>query len=412
MKNTTKLNDLCTGSTGCEKTKTVTEPGEGCEAITDNERRKGLVLLLGAIRKNHKRAVPRIVGAIDTLIHVIDSHEIAIADWNRSGTVFNRQSIIQYIGDVFDPLLEEVIPVGSLAWITLDEGGTPLPLSDHLKSKKNLPRIADNLKSAAQVLEDNYHVKINDWSNIVNRGESLSAVAEILYAIWDALPSDTLQWCSACFRRTHANSKYCGLHTPSHIADNDSIYRYAIKLKKSLPSDVLKAWERYNRERRVLGESFELICNLEDVPISIHFRGKLTSPELKIMVEKSLQSPWSVAFYEWKHLLSSLQYASLLINRSPSEFNNWDDFSTYILQVLDDRDEDSRHPLWIFNILLCAEDWLKAERGNLDGRTTDTESRVVDLFRNGITDPKELVKRFSMSKKTIYGILNRNGLRK
>lgn len=409
MKTTDIWDDLCAGSPRGGKLETVTELKGG--VVKNDERRKGLILLLGAISKNHKRAAPPIVGAINQLIQFIESHEIAIADWNRSGSVGNRKSILQYIGEVFGPPLDEITPIGSLALITLDRGGTPPPLIDHLKSKKNLPKIAGNLKLAAQIIEDNFNSPSNDWSAMVRTGESLSAVAEILYAIWDTLPSETLQWCSRCFRRAHKNSKYCDLHTPKNIAVHDTAYRHSKKIWRYLPSDVLIAWEEYKAKRTALDESFELICDPEDLSVSPHSK-YFIAPLIKNMVDRTQQLPWCQASSDWECLLVGFHHIQQLLNRKPSEFNNWNDFSTYILGALNDRNEDSRHPFWILNILFCAEDWLKYEQGNLDGRITDTGRVVVDLFQTGVTDPKELAKRVGISKQVIYRILKRNGLRK
>lgn len=168
-------------------------------------------------------------------------------------------------------------------------------------------------------------------------------------------------------------------------------------------------------QRRALGESVELISDPEDVPdsFSIHARAFYVIPEVKNLVDKAQQSPWSTISTEWDNLLvSDFQHTSALLKHRPSEFNNWNEFATHLLEVLDDRYEDSRHPFWILNILACAEEWIKAEQENKDGRTTDTERRVVELFRNGVTDAKEIAVRVSKSKQYIYRILKSNGLRK
>lgn len=385
------------------------------EVLAKNDRAERLIRLIEIRRQGHEcLADKRIISAIDDLILLIKSHKIAIADRNSSGVVWNQKSILQFIGDAFDPLLQEIIPKGSLAFSELTKGGTPLPLIDHL-SKANLRRIADNLETAAQALEECFVPEIDDWDTMLMRGESLSVVAEIIDAVREALPPDPPRWCSACFRRARSSREYCIVHSPSHLVENDTSYRKAKRLRDVLPNNVGKAWGNYMIQRRALGESVELISNPEDVPdsFSIHARAFYVIPEVKNLVDKAQQSSWSTISAEWDNLLvSDFQHTSALLKHRPSELNNWNEFATHLLEVLDDRDEDSRHPFWILNILACAEEWIKAEQENQDGRATDTERKVVELFRNGVTDAKEIAVRVSKSKQYIYRILKSNGLRK
>lgn len=406
---------MLAGCPGFDVPQSGTQLGVEEEVLEKNDRAERLIRLIEIRRQSHERlADKRIISAIDDLTLLIKSHKIAIADRNSSGSVWNQKSILQFIGDAFDPLLQEIIPKGSLAFSELTKGGTPLPLIDHL-SKANLRRIADNLKTAAQALEECFVPEIDDWDTMLMRGESLSVVAEIIDAVREALPPDPPRWCSACFRRARSSREYCIVHSPSYFVENDTSYRKAKKLRDVLPSNVVKAWGNYMIQRRALGESVELISDPEDVPdsFSIHARVFYVIPEVKNLVDKAQQSPWSTISTEWDNLLKSdFQHTSTLLIHRPSEFNNWNEFATHLLEVLDDRYEDSRHPFWILNILACAEEWIKAEQENQDGRTTDTERRVVELFRNGVTDAKEIAVRVSKSKQYIYRILKSNGLRK
>ncbi|MDH2918878.1 MAG: hypothetical protein PXX73_06770 [Sideroxydans sp.] len=336
--------------------------------MAKSEESEVLIPWLKAISLDHKRAPPSVHLAIDRLIQVISSNRIAIADWNRSGSVWNRKSILRCIVDFFDPLLLEVIPVDSLVWIQLRLEGAPLPLSTHLKSKVNIVKFADNLKRAIQVLEGDSSISGEDWKIIVIQGESLSAVAAILYAISCTLPNETPHWCSACFRRANGFRKYCRLHKPSDVTANDTAYRKAIKLQKSLPQEVLCAWAAYRFNRTHLEESFELISGVEDETSFYFSKGVVTSSLLKSVVEKTMVLPWYVVSQEWDDLLNDFQHVSSLLARSPVDFKGWNEFSAYLLKVLNDIDEETTHPFWILNIICCADEWLKAEKEAVDGR--------------------------------------------
>ena len=94
-----------------------------------------------------------------------------------------------------------------------------------------------------------------------------------------------------------------------------------------------------------------------------------------------------------------------LIGRGPGEFQDWDEFCTHLLVVLEDLLEESKHPYWLLHIMACAEDWLTLTESKIDGRKTTTKARILKLFERGVKDPKEIAKLVGTSKQYVYRVL-------
>jgi hypothetical protein len=381
----------------------------GAEQVSVNERNSRLAKQFESCRQYFQFSVDdKITQAIQDLIDLVKKHEVTIPHRNHSSPVFNRASILEHVCRVFDPALQEIVPVDSHAWNTLSELGTPLPLSSHLNSSKNLLLLANNLKKSVQVLEDSFEPRTDDWEIMVKRGESLIAVAEILDEIRFSLPVISLRWCEACFRRRRQDRKYCGLHTAGQASGKDTANRKSKNLSKALPPATIVSWKIYRSIRRALGDSIELASYPEDIQESFLIHGGLlmVDPSLKTLVDVTLNLPWSWASPRWEYILrQDFPKIFALIGRGPSEFQDWDEFCTHLLVVLEDLLEESKHPYWLLHIMACAEDWLTSTESKIDGRQTTTKARILKLFERGVGDPKEIAKLVGTSKQYVYRVL-------
>jgi len=368
-----------------------------------------LIYAISTRRDNHKRlADQRIINSIDSLLLLIQTKKIAFSDRNSSGKVWGRHSILKNISDQFDPVLNELLPVGSFAWCEMRDLGTRLPLKNHM-SKDNLQKISDNLRSTCQTIENCYDSEFDNWDKMVQVGESLTAVAEIIDAVREALPIISLQWCDLCFRRVVFGKKYCHVHNSYSL--NDTNYRKAKRIRATMDVETIKKWRIYMTERRVFGDSVVLVASPEDSLDSVFHNSRILriNPDDKNLAEKTLQSDWADASAKWKETVSfNYPLISKKLKMQPSEFESWEKYSTYLLTVIQDKDEDSRHPFWILNILDCAEEWFLSEHKFKDGRTSETENEINKLFNDGVTSPVEIAKRIGKSKQYVYRILKNN----
>jgi hypothetical protein len=381
----------------------------------ESERSVRLLSLLENSRQNHDgltrsgvQGAMAILDAMDELIRLVQEHKIAIADGNSSGSLWGRKSILEHIGKLFDPPLKELIPYGKLAWATLDRHGTGLPLAPHLQSKDSCLRIANSLKMAAQVLEEYFNPSTDDWKLVVCWSEGLHAVAEIMEALYIVLPKVRLRWCHSCFRRTHGNNKYCSLHTPGRSTAQDTSHRKGKKLHAALPTEIVQFWKSYRATRSTLGESVQPISCANDLSTTLPVDARIITVHTEVhqLVTCTEKLKWQRASAHWEILLSSdFPAASCLLHRRPAEFQDWNGFAGHILAALEDTHEQTRHPLWILNILACAEDWLTAELTNADKRKTGTPDEIEAIFRSGIIDPREIADLVGKSRQYVYRII-------
>jgi hypothetical protein len=381
-------------------------------AISLSERNSRLASQFEICRQDNEfSANNKITQATQCLIDFVKTHEVTIPNRNHRQPVFNRISILEHVSRLFDPALHEIIPRDSHAWNKLNQLRTPLPLSSHLNSSENLLVIANNLISAAQILGDEFETGADDWSTIEKRGESLTAVADILDEIRFSLPVISLRWCEACFRRCRPDRKYCSLHTAGKAGGTDTANRKSKNLKKTLRPDTLASWNTYTSSRRALGDAVELVSYPEDIPVPFPVHGRLimVAPSVKTLVDVTLDLPWSWASQRWEYILRhDFPKIFSLIGRGSSEFQEWDEFAAAILATLEDTFEESKHPFWLLHIMACAEEWLTSEQGKIDGRQTTTKARISALFNSGVKDPKEIARVVGKSKQYVYRVLKLN----
>jgi hypothetical protein len=378
-------------------------------AMSENERNFRLASQFENCRQHYElSAHGAITQATQDLIDLVKTREITIPHRNHHWPIFSRTSILEHVTQLFDPALDEIIPKDSLAWNKLNQLGTPLPLSNHLNSKVNLLVLANNLKTAAEVLEDSFESKTDDWETTVKRGESLNAVADILDEIRFSLPVISFRWCEACFRRCRPDRKYCGLHTAGRAGGKDTANRKYKNLRRALRPDTLASWKAYMSSRQALGDAVELVSYPEDIPIPFPAHGRLikVASPVRTLVDVTLDLPWSMVSPRWEYILRhDFPKIFALIGRSPNEFQAWDEFAAAILAILEDAFEESKHPFWLLHIMDYAEEWLTLGQSKIDGRQTTTKARISELFESGVKDPTEIAKLVGKSKQYVYRIL-------
>jgi hypothetical protein len=377
--------------------------------ISESERNSRLASQFEICRQHYQfSADDKITQATQNLIDLVKTYEVTIPNRNHSWPIFNRISILEHVSRLFDPALHEIIPVESLAWNKLSQLGTPLPLSSHLNSSENLLVLANNLICAAQISGEEFESGTDDWATIEKRGESLTAVADVLDEIRFSLPVIAFRWCQACFRRCRPDRKYCGLHTAGRASGKDTANRKYKNLRKALRPDTLASWKAYMSSRRALGDAVELGSYPEDIPIPFPAHGRLikVAPPVRTLVDVTLDLPWSMVSPRWEYILRhDFPKIFALIGRSPSEFQAWDEFAAAVLAILEDAFEESKHPFWLLHIVDYAEEWLTLEQSKIDGRQTTTKARISELFESGVKDPTEIAKLVGKSKQYVYRIL-------
>src|SRR5690606_30902251 len=119
---------------------------------------------------------------------------------------------------LFDPVLADLMPPGSLAHNLANAIDCFFPLNRSLSKRENCKYVADNLEALSKRIKN-----FSDYEPDQERTlrESIHCMRETVDAVRNVLPVETLNWCHYCFRRTAIHSNFCDVHMPS----NDTEYR-------------------------------------------------------------------------------------------------------------------------------------------------------------------------------------------
>lgn len=349
--------------------------------MTKSDKFKALTVDL---KKRFRLADPSILQGVDNFLSLISPQELAFAKNNRSGIVFGRYSVIQNFCDIFDPLLTQLKSQNLLIDDELKLNDISLPLGKELISSDHCNLYAFKFRNSAANFD--YLAERSHDQNIefIRNGESLKIIAEILQIILSIIRTEELSWCKFCFRRAVANFEYCNIHYSTKEAIQDTNYRKANRIYKSLNSEVMTMRDKHRSLRRAGDESFLLIAE-NFLPNEIYPNVTvIPMPEEKIaFVSDTINKPWSEMFSEWDEVIYYFPQISKRFTQSAEAFTSWDDFVSALFLVLQEPIETTRHPLWIINILKDAEAWFEGERKFSDKRKSDTRGKVEELSQKG-----------------------------
>ena len=389
----------------CNLSSITTEERQGNSALTG--RSKWLLGMLRTCKDVHKRAVPSILEALDELMRQVENEKIAIADSKEQEIFYGKRYILASIATSFDPLLVNLMPSGSSAYCIANSIDGLFPLSRSLSKRENCRSVADNIDQLSRQIKSFSSYELDQ--EIVLR-ESLHCIRGVLDAVHNVLPTDTLNWCDYCFRRAPINSNYCDIHNPS----NDTDYRMGKRIRNTLSEERLNRRTKYWTARRALGESFNLVSQVEDIAAAISSDPSIIVPEQIKQLSEQTISNWASARVTWAHIIEKEcpSLLKIISTNMPGAHNSWQSWTSAIRIAYKDELEHTTHPYWILNILGCAEDWFTTESDATDRRKTDIQERIKALWAAGTTNTREIAEQLKISRQYVSRVIKRLDLRK
>lgn len=360
-------------------------------------------------KKRFRLADPIILQGIDDFVSVIAREELAFSWKGRGGIVYGRRSIISIFCDLFDPLLAQLKSQSPRLSAELEFNDISLPLANRLTSLDDCNFYAFKFRSSTAHFDYLGEHSSEPRGEIIRNGESLNAIAEILQIIISTIQTDRITWCKFCFRRANVNSDYCQTHHLRKSSPEDTNYRIANRVYKSLDNAAIKMREKHRSRRRYCGESFLLMADKSPAKnIELGETYLIISEEMMATVEAVRKRPWTEIAPDWNDAICLLPEISQRFTQPAETFASWDDFVSALFHALEEPIETTRHPVWVIDILKDAETWLTAERENSDRRTNGTRSKVLALAQQGASDA-EIATQLGSTKKYIAEILRNSG---
>jgi hypothetical protein len=147
-----------------------------------------------------------------------------------------------------------------------------------------------------------------------------------------------------------------------------------------LHKEGLKSWLQYQSLRKLLFNGFKL-SNVGHMPTPAeqHLAHIVERVEFIEIVEKTLACPWNEVAPFWEIILGANCPTLNRKFRRPTCFDSWDEFAEHLLEIIEDKFEDTHHPYWLLKILVIAEQWEVFRSNFRDGRTNDTAEKVWKL---------------------------------
>ncbi len=355
----------------------------------------------------HKLAAPSFLEALGELIKQVETEKIALADSKGQTVFYGQRYILSSIAELFDPLLANLMPHGSVARNIANSIAYFLPLSSSLTLRKNCKYVADNLDKLSKDIKSFSDYEPDQKKHL---RESIHCLMATLDAVQSVLPLETLNWCDYCFRRAAINSDYCDVHKPS----NDTDYRTGKRIHNTLSKEMLDHRARYRTARRTLGESFNLISKEEDIIPAISKGPSILVPERVAQLTEWTISDWASARVTWTHIIENecSSLSKIFLTDMPYAHNSWDCWTDAIKKNCQDETEYTTHPYWILNILSSAECWFSAENSVKDLRKSDTPARIKALWATDTTTASEIAEQLNISRQYVSRVIKKLNLLK
>ena len=369
-------------------------------------RSRRLVELLRSCRDAHSKAAPSILATLDELIRQVENEKIAIADSKEKTVFYGQRYLLSSMAELFDPVLANLMPPGSLAHNLANAIDGLFPLSRSLRNRENCKYVADSLEALSKRIKNFSNYK-PEQEKILR--ESIHCIMETVDAVRNVLPIETLNWCQYCFRRTAIHSNFCNVHMPS----NDTEYRTGKRIYSTLSKEVLDHRARYQTARRAIRESVNLVSRTEDIIPAMSKGPSITVPEQVAQLTEQTISNWALASTVWTKVIeyNFPSLSKIIVADMPCAHSSWKSWTTAIRKACCDESEHTTHPYWILNILACAEDWFAAENIAKDQRKTDTENQIQTLWEAGTKNASEIARQLNVSRQYVARVIRRLKLR-
>lgn len=345
----------------------------------------------------------------------LKTEQIVHANINSSGRVWQSKALITCFCETFDPILESIFPSNSHTYHYLNLNKTPLPLTKTVIKKESCREIADKIKRTVNSLEgllpspdssDWQHKSEAEWDRLMEDGESLELVAGMLYIIFNALDKDdVINWCSICFRRADNKGKFCSVHRPK----NDTNYHKGIRIKNATPKTISSKWRRHRSKRAGLGENFLIFSSVLDIPSKTthEMTGIYLDHQLKELVIDTQTKSWGDVFNRWDQLFTLIPLVGRKFSHLASSYSSWDDYRSALQAALANDYEQTKHPYWVFMMLVEAEDWFSLEEQFGDTRLTNTENEILELISFGLSN-MEIASKIGITREYVWRVRKLN----
>lgn len=361
------------------------------------------------LKNQFRLADPIILQGVDDFVSAIARDELAFAKKGRGDKVFGRRSIIPIFCDLFDPLLAQLKSQSPRFHAELEINDISLPLANSLTSPNDCNFYAFKFRNSASQFDYLGENGNEPREEIIRDGESLKVIAEILQIIISTIQTDRITWCKFCFRRAEANSDYCRIHRSTTSSPQDTLYRKANRIYKSLDSAAINMRAKHRSRRNFGGESFLLMQDKSSAKTIYPGETWLTaSKEMMVVVDAVINRPWPEIAPEWNNAISSFPEVNQRFTQPAETFASWDEFVSALFHALEEPIETTRHPIWVVDILKDAETWFVSERKYSDKRKSGTRSKVLALAQQGAS-AAEIATQLGSTKKYIAEILRNSG---
>ena len=339
--------------------------------------------------------------ALDQLIESLSGTPIAVSNKNRSGFVWGRVSVLSKIAEFLGPVMDQVIPEGSLAWTTLQEAGSPFPFAKQVSVVGKLPKFTRNMILARDALDFCLASGRDDVLKIRRQGEFLNTAAAILEAVSRAFDSQTYHWCCICFRRTVNDRRYCREHKRSDKTGPGLLLK-GRRVRDALSNQTARLFDLYRSRRRALGENVQLLSAPTSIPRQMQsdWRAITVHPMIEALAESKVVLQWPDEAEGWDKLFESMPLLSQRLQQRPSDFKSWEQFSKALMSKISDTKENTAHPYWVLQVAILAERWVEAEQKTSDRRTTARSVEIIKLLKAGMKQT-DIAKRLEVTKAAV-----------
>lgn len=322
--------------------------------------------------------------AVTKLINEIRYGKVIDAKNNpKSLYVFGKVSTGGLVARMLDPALLKIFPKGSLVNAFLKKGKFELPLHEHLSWWHHYRDLASLLK----IIGDKYGIQGSTRDNPAEYKMSCATIGLLLEVVNTlgafGKPQVNVKWCKFCFRHTSCAEHETTTNFDTYDRDYDN-YNLGRKNAKMLNEDVRNRWELQRSERRLQGEDFKLDRTEKDDPYHLAY---ITQSK-----------PWDFALPMWEKLLTErYPIVSEMLDLKVESKENWKVFAEDIKAKLSNRDETTKHPLWIMYMLDQAEDWFFVEKNQ--GKST--LDKILEIYPSKTTNKSEVARLLNISRMTV-----------
>jgi hypothetical protein len=341
----------------------------------------------------------------ETTIDALRESQIALPPRSQKEKIFGKISLISFVYKVWSDCIDRLFYEGSVWRSELLSFGGVVPPSRMLSKPHDIWFLERKLyEMVLNVRDYPVHNKAEE-KRLLSEAEVLRAISDFLMSLESFLPTKSLSWCEACFRRTENGRLYCREHKSTNLGEMNTKNKREIRQRNAFSDSMELFWQQYKTSRKQLENGAELIMLGDDIPLAVHAGGIMVAPEVSPFIYFSIHAPWAKAKRHWDSLLKNSATLITLFQKMPSEFSEWKDFANNVMLVLNEPVEKNRHPYVIFLLLLIADDFFMNQNSNGDRRFGTNKAKIIDMFFSEGVAVKEIKERLGISRRYIYRVL-------